>query len=66
LPIDAKVGMIDEAKWNYTKAFYVESGMLKGTKPVSQAYTTQFIDKCNDFDRKTVADDFKRYQDSIR
>lgn len=65
-PLDSRVGEFNEAKWKYTQAFYVDSGMLKGTQPVKQAYTTEFLDKCNDFDRKTVAADFNKFKDSIR
>jgi NitT/TauT family transport system substrate-binding protein len=65
-PLDGRVGEFNETKWKYTQAFYVDSGMLKGTQPVNQAYTTQFLDKCNDFDRKAVAADFNKFKASLR
>ena len=65
-PLDARVGEFNEDKWKYTQAFYKESGMLKGSQPVRQAYTTEFLDKCNDFDRKAVAADFNKFKATVR
>ncbi|MDB5999997.1 MAG: extracellular solute-binding protein family 1 [Rhizobacter sp.] len=65
-PLDARVGGFNEANWTFTKAFYVDAGMLKGTQPVTQAYTTQFLDQCNDFDRKAVEADLQKYKAQSR
>jgi NitT/TauT family transport system substrate-binding protein len=40
--------------WRMTQAVYSKSGVLKGTVPPEQGYTTAFIPACNDFDRAAV------------
>jgi NitT/TauT family transport system substrate-binding protein len=55
LPMEAKIGAIEEATWAYNQNFYKSTGMLKGTHPPQASYTTRFTDRCNDFDRAEVA-----------
>lgn len=49
-----KFGAFEKARWDLSKKLYTESGALKGTIPVEQAFTTQFIEGCNKFDRAAV------------
>jgi hypothetical protein len=37
-----------------SKKLYTEAGTLKGTVPVEEAFTTQFFEGCNNFDRAAV------------
>jgi NitT/TauT family transport system substrate-binding protein len=55
LPLEAKIGAIEPDTWAFNQAFYKSTGMLKGTFPPEASYTTQFTDRCNDFDRSVVA-----------
>ncbi len=50
----SKLGSFDKAKWEKSKELYAAAGTLKGTVPVDQAFTNQFIDGCNNFDHKAV------------
>ncbi len=61
MSIDGRMGEFDAEVWNFTQAFYKLSGMLKSDQPASASYTTQFLDKCNDFDRAKVAAAAKQY-----
>lgn len=62
LPLDAKVGAIEPATWDFNQAFYKSTGMLKGTHPPSASYTMKLTDRCNDFDRAKVAAAAKAYK----
>lgn len=62
LPLDAKVGAIEPATWDFNQAFYKSTGLLKGTYPPSASYTTKLTDRCNDFDRAKVAAAAKAYK----
>lgn len=62
LPIDAKIGAIEPDTWAFNQNFYKGTGMLKGTQPPEASYTTRFTDRCNDFDRATVASAARSYK----
>ena len=53
-PDDAPLGDFIAAKWDNTREAYRTLGTLKGTEPVSAAYTSKFIAACNDFDRAAI------------
>ncbi len=52
---DAPLGEFLPANWDNTRNTYISFGKLKGTEPVTAAYTTGFISACNDFDRAAIA-----------
>ena len=54
-PAGAPLGGFIPANWENTHADFVKVGSLKGTEPATAAYTTKFIDACNDFDHSTIA-----------
>jgi NitT/TauT family transport system substrate-binding protein len=54
LPADTTFGAIDPAKWAFSGQLYPTYGLLKGTKPVADAYTASFTEPCNAFDRAAV------------
>jgi NitT/TauT family transport system substrate-binding protein len=49
-----ETGEILPSTWNMTRDVYAKAGVLKGTLPADQGYTTQFTAGCNDFDRATI------------
>jgi NitT/TauT family transport system substrate-binding protein len=55
LSYGAKTGEFLPAAWDTSREFYKATGVLKGTKPASDGYTTSFLDQCNDFDRAAIA-----------
>ncbi len=61
VPYDAKTGNLVPERWQFTENYYKGEGMLKGTKPVSEAYTNRFYDACNNFDRPAVAAAAKQF-----
>lgn len=54
LPPGGKYGAFEKERWDLSKKLYTESGALKGTVPVEQAFTTQFFEGCNRFDRAAI------------
>lgn len=61
VPYNAKTGNLLPGRWQFTENYYRAEGMLKGTKPVSEAYTNRFFDSCNDFNRPAVAAAAKQF-----
>lgn len=41
--------------WEFSAKYFIDQGMLEGRVAIEDAYTNQFIDGCNDFDREAVA-----------
>lgn len=64
VPIDAKAGELLPEQWEFTDKFYQTEGLLKGSKPSSEAFTNRFFERCNDFDRDAVAAAAKQYTPS--
>ncbi len=62
LPLEAKIGEIEDWSWTFTQNFYKGTGMLKGLQPPEASYTTAFTDRCNDFDRAKVAAAARAYK----
>ena len=56
-----KTGYEDPARWANTKELYTKFGQLKGNIDVVDAYTNDFFESCNDFDRDAVAAMAKSY-----
>jgi NitT/TauT family transport system substrate-binding protein len=61
MPYDVKTGNLLPERWQFTENYYKGEGMLKGTKPPSEAYTNQFFEACNNFDRSAVAAAAKQF-----
>jgi NitT/TauT family transport system substrate-binding protein len=59
----APLGAFITDNWQNTRKAYVEFGKLKGGDPASAAYTTQFIQVCNDFDRAAIVAQGKGWKD---
>jgi NitT/TauT family transport system substrate-binding protein len=59
----APLGAFITDNWQNTRKAYVEFGKLKGGDPASAAYTTQFIQVCNDFDRAAIVAQAKGWKD---
>jgi NitT/TauT family transport system substrate-binding protein len=49
-----ETGEMLPATWALTREIYSKAGVLKGTIPAEQGYTTKFTGACNDFDRAAV------------
>lgn len=62
-PDDAPLGGFIPANWDNTRNAYKVLGTLKGTEPVTAAYTSQFIADCNNFDRAAVVAQAKNWKD---
>src|ERR1700722_16097260 len=50
----APLGAFITDNWQNTRKAYIEFGKLKGGDPATAAYTTQFIQACNGFDRGAI------------
>ncbi len=50
----AKIGSNYPDMWEFTRDYYVKSGMLKAAKPIEEVMTNRFIDDCNRFDRAAI------------
>ena len=61
MPIEGRMGEFDAEVWKFTQDFYKYAGLLKSDQPSTMSYTTQFLDKCNAFDRPQVAAAAKAY-----
>jgi hypothetical protein len=53
LTLEDKTGKIDPARWQTAADKYKAIGML-GNADTKGAFTTDFFEKCNDFDDKAV------------
>jgi NitT/TauT family transport system substrate-binding protein len=62
LPLDAMVGAIEPATWQFNQSFYKGTGMLKGTYPPERSYTTRLTERCNEFDRAAVGQEARTYK----
>ena len=47
-------GEIIESAWKLTAETYTKAGVLKGTIPSEQGYTSKFLSVCNSFDRAAI------------
>lgn len=54
LPEGTPPGIEYKQRWENSQKIYQELGVLKGDGDVTQAYTTEFYDKCNNFDRQAI------------
>ena len=54
LPEGTMPGIQFKDRWENSQKIYTELGVLKGDGDVTQAYTTDFYDKCNNFDRQAI------------
>lgn len=54
VPVGNKTGYQDPKKWAATNELFAKFGQLKGTVKVEDAYTNDFFEKCNDFDRNAI------------
>lgn len=54
LPEGTMPGIEYKERWENSQKIYRELGVLKGDTDVTQAYTTDYYDKCNNFDRAAV------------
>lgn len=48
--------------WEFSAQYFTDQGLLEGTTSVEAAYTNEFIDACNDFDREAIAAAARDYQ----
>ncbi len=56
-----KTGYEDPARWAFTQELYTQFGQLRGNIEVTDAYTNDFFEGCNDFDRDAIAEMAKNY-----
>jgi NitT/TauT family transport system substrate-binding protein len=54
LPEGSRMGDFITASWQNSHGAYTALGTLKGTGAVTDAYTSQFLEACNTFDRAAV------------
>jgi NitT/TauT family transport system substrate-binding protein len=54
VPTGSKTGYEDPKKWAATNELYSKFGQLKGTIKTEEAFTHDFFEKCNNFDRAAV------------
>ena len=54
LPDDSPIGDFVEASWKNSHASFTALGNLKGTGAATDAYTSQFLEACNAFDRAAI------------
>ena len=54
LPDDSRIGDFVTASWANSHAAFTALGSLKGTGKATDAYTPQFLDACNAFDRAAI------------
>ena len=61
VPYGEKTGYEDPTRWENSQTLYTQFGQLKGNIDVTDAYTNDYFDACNDFDRDAVAELAKNY-----
>ena len=54
LPEDSRIGDFVESSWKNSHTAFTALGNLKGTGAATDAYTTQFLEACNAFDRAAI------------
>ena len=54
LPEGTAPGIEFKERWENSQKTYRDLGVLKGDSDVTKAYTTEYYDKCNNFDRAAI------------
>ena len=54
LPEESRIGDFIEASWQTSHTAFTALGTLKGTGAAKDAYTSQFLEACNAFDRAAI------------
>jgi NitT/TauT family transport system substrate-binding protein len=54
LPEDSRIGDFIEPSWQNSHSAFTALGTLKGTGTAKDAYTSQFLEACNAFDRAAI------------
>jgi NitT/TauT family transport system substrate-binding protein len=55
-------GAFQPANWESTREVYTSVGVIKGSVPATDGYTTKFLEQCNGFDRSKIAAQAKDYK----